>query len=77
MPKGQLTSLLQVITNVCGTLALLAVLFNADINQKGPILENFLEFTKDFSAVVSSYALILCVDDKLRFPCIESWCLLG
>ncbi|RCI05285.1 ubiquitin carboxyl-terminal hydrolase, partial [Rhizopus stolonifer] len=40
----------QVITNVCGTLALLAVLFNADIDR-GDILNNFLEFTKGFSPV--------------------------
>ncbi|KAI8358514.1 ubiquitin carboxyl-terminal hydrolase [Blakeslea trispora] len=40
----------QVVTNVCGTLALLAVLFNADI-QRGEILNNFLEFTKGFSPV--------------------------
>ncbi|OBZ89377.1 Ubiquitin carboxyl-terminal hydrolase isozyme L5 [Choanephora cucurbitarum] len=40
----------QVVTNVCGTLALLAVLFNADI-ERGEILNNFLEFTKGFSPV--------------------------
>ncbi|CEG68202.1 hypothetical protein RMATCC62417_04513 [Rhizopus microsporus] len=46
----------QVITNICGTLALLAVLFNADI-YKGALLESFLEFTRGFSPVNRGMAL--------------------
>ncbi|CAO3622449.1 unnamed protein product [Mucor hiemalis] len=41
----------QVVTNVCGTLALLAILFNADINDKGALLDNFLQFTDGFTPV--------------------------
>ncbi|CAO3617093.1 unnamed protein product [Mucor fragilis] len=40
----------QVVTNSCATLALLAALLNADIN-KGDLLNSFLQFTQDFSAV--------------------------
>lgn len=37
---------------MCGTLALLAVLFNANI-ERGDILNNFMQFTEGFSPVVS------------------------
>ncbi|KAL9540226.1 hypothetical protein MBANPS3_009806 [Mucor bainieri] len=40
----------QLVTNACATLALLAILFNANIN-KGPIINHFLEFTEDFSPI--------------------------
>ncbi|KAL9546697.1 hypothetical protein MBANPS3_006532 [Mucor bainieri] len=40
----------QLVTNACATLALLAVLFNANIN-KGHILDHFLEYTKSFSPI--------------------------
>jgi hypothetical protein len=39
---------------VCGTLALLAVLFNANI-ERGAILNNFLQFTEGFSPVASIF----------------------
>lgn len=41
----------QVVTNVCGTLALLAILFNADIKDKGALIDNFLQFTDGFTPV--------------------------
>ncbi|KAI7901852.1 uncharacterized protein BX663DRAFT_512622 [Cokeromyces recurvatus] len=40
----------QVVTNVCATLALLAILFNSNI-EKGDILTNFLKFTEGFSPI--------------------------
>ncbi|KAK4513281.1 uncharacterized protein ATC70_011849 [Mucor velutinosus] len=46
----------QLVTNSCATLALLAVLFNADIN-KGDILNNFLQFTQGFSATNRGWCL--------------------
>ncbi|KAG1464735.1 hypothetical protein G6F46_002218 [Rhizopus delemar] len=46
----------QIITNICGTLALLAVLFNVDI-YRGELLESFLNFTKDFSPINRGMAL--------------------
>lgn len=51
----------QIVTNVCATLALLAVLLNANIN-KGPILSSFLEFTKDFSPIDRGMCLGSCQD---------------
>ncbi|KAI9478766.1 MAG: ubiquitin carboxyl-terminal hydrolase [Benjaminiella poitrasii] len=49
----------QVVTNVCATLALLAILFNADV-EKGNILNDFLNFTKGFSPINRGLCLGTC-----------------
>ncbi|KAK4516238.1 uncharacterized protein ATC70_011208 [Mucor velutinosus] len=49
----------QVVTNICATLALLAVLLNANIN-KGHILNNFLRFTEGFSSIDRGMCLGYC-----------------
>ncbi|CAO0795659.1 unnamed protein product [Mucor circinelloides] len=49
----------QVVTNVCATLALLAVLLNANID-KGNILNNFLQFTEGFSPINRGLCLGSC-----------------
>ncbi|KAL0138932.1 ubiquitin carboxyl-terminal hydrolase [Mucor lusitanicus] len=49
----------QIVTNVCATLALLAVLLNANIN-KGALLNSFLEYTKDFSSIDRGMCLGNC-----------------
>ncbi|KAI9339747.1 hypothetical protein BD770DRAFT_448148 [Pilaira anomala] len=41
----------QVVTNACGTLALMNVVLNSEIKEKGEIIYNFNEFTKGFSSV--------------------------
>ncbi|KAI9350394.1 peptidase C12, ubiquitin carboxyl-terminal hydrolase [Pilaira anomala] len=41
----------QVVTNACGTLALMNVVLNSEIKEKGEIINNFNEFTKGFSSV--------------------------
>ncbi|CEP07725.1 hypothetical protein [Parasitella parasitica] len=59
-PLGeQIVFTAQVVTNVCGTLALLAILLNADI-EKGEILNNFLRFTEGFSPVNRGLCLGSC-----------------
>ncbi|KAI9276580.1 hypothetical protein BY458DRAFT_505403 [Sporodiniella umbellata] len=46
----------QIITNICGTLALLSILFNTDV-PRGETLDQFLEFTKGFSSIDRGMAL--------------------
>ncbi|KAI9333240.1 ubiquitin carboxyl-terminal hydrolase [Pilaira anomala] len=41
----------QVVTNACGTLALMNIVINSEIKEKGEIINNFSEFTKGFSSV--------------------------
>ncbi|KAG2193833.1 hypothetical protein INT47_004700 [Mucor saturninus] len=54
----------QVVTNACGTLALIGVLLNADISERGEILNNFLEFTRGFSPI--NRGLCLGNSDEIR-----------
>ncbi|OAD04190.1 hypothetical protein MUCCIDRAFT_108009 [Mucor lusitanicus CBS 277.49] len=53
----------QVVRNSCATLALLAVLLNANIN-KGPILNSFLEYTQGFSPI--DRGMCLGYHDQIR-----------
>ncbi|KAI9363321.1 ubiquitin carboxyl-terminal hydrolase [Pilaira anomala] len=41
----------QVVTNACGTFALMNIVLNSEIKEKGEIINNFNEFTKGFSFV--------------------------
>ncbi|KAI9361871.1 ubiquitin carboxyl-terminal hydrolase [Pilaira anomala] len=41
----------QVVTNACGTLALMNIVLNSEIKEKGEIINKFNEFTKGFSSV--------------------------
>ncbi|KAG2211146.1 hypothetical protein INT47_006265, partial [Mucor saturninus] len=54
----------QVVTNACGTLAIVGVLLNADIEEKGQILHNFEEFTNGFSPI--NRGLCLGGSDEIR-----------
>ncbi|KAI9366289.1 ubiquitin carboxyl-terminal hydrolase [Pilaira anomala] len=46
----------QVVTNACGTLALMNIVLNSEIKEKGEIINNFNEFTKGFSSVCNHKA---------------------
>ncbi|KAI8083599.1 ubiquitin carboxyl-terminal hydrolase [Thamnidium elegans] len=54
----------QVVTNACGTLALLNVLLNSEIEEKGDILNKFNNFTEGFSSV--NRGLCLGNSDEIR-----------